>query len=474
MQSLSIPAATDGHRIWLRVGTLLDGVSLTPLRNAHIVYDRKEIRYVGENSPPAELLAPNQRQPDLDLPDGTLLPGLIEAHAHFFLEGGELNADKRAAYLKQTPEELLKLAQPRLEKLVRLGIIAVRDAGDKDGVGLAIAKMYNRAGAVPVFPLSSPKGGEGRGEVALDSPDQIPSPRLGGERESKTVPGCLGTNRPLMPYVDSPGAAIHHQGRYGSFMADPLENYGSLEKCVEARVKAGAYRIKLIPTGIINFKKGAVTAEPQMTTEEVSRLVAAAKSFGKQTFAHASGDTGIDRVLDGGADSVEHGFFVRDDQLAKMRDRQIAWVPTFAPVQEQVDHADIMGWDAEVVGNLNAILDQHAASLVKGHQMGVQIIAGSDAGSYGVAHGLGFYYELELMERAGLSPLVVINAATGAPSNRLGFGEKFGQIKAGYQSRFILTRHSPLETVSNLRKHKWVVFDGEVLETGESPDTTGL
>ena len=123
---------------------------------------------------------------------------------------------------------------------------------------------------------------------------------------------------------------------------------------------------------------------------------------------------GIERVIDGGVDSVEHGFFVRDDQLAKMRDREIAWVPTFAPVKKQVDHADWMGWDAEVVANLEKILDQHAASLVKAHAMGVQVIAGSDSGSYGVAHGLGLLYELELMERAGLSSLAVINCASGS------------------------------------------------------------
>ena len=162
-----------------------------------------------------------------------------------------------------------------------------------------------------------------------------------------------------MPYVDSPGAAIHHRGRYGSFMAEPIEDFASTPRqCVEARVKAGADRIKLIPTGIINFKKGAVTAEPQMTTEELPEFVAAAKIVRpSRRFAHASGDAGIDRAIDGGVDSIEHGFFVRDDQLAKMRDRQIAWVPTFAPVQEQVDHADRMGWDAEVVANLKNILD---------------------------------------------------------------------------------------------------------------------
>jgi imidazolonepropionase-like amidohydrolase len=173
-------------------------------------------------------------------------------------------------------------------------------------------------------------------------------------------------------------------------------------------------------------------------------------------------------------DSVEHGFFVRADQLARMRDRQIAWVPTFAPVQEQVDHAEMMGWDAEVVTNLRKILDQHAASLVKAHEMGVLVIAGSDAGSYGVAHGIGFLNELELMQRAGLSPIAVINAATGNSSNRLAFKEKFGQIKPGYLSRFILTRHSPVESIAHLRKQRVIVFDGAVFETDENFDSTGL
>jgi imidazolonepropionase-like amidohydrolase len=173
-------------------------------------------------------------------------------------------------------------------------------------------------------------------------------------------------------------------------------------------------------------------------------------------------------------DSIEHGFFVRADQLSKMRDRQIAWVPTFAPVQKQVDHASMMGWEAEVVLNLKRILDQHASALVKAHELGVQIIAGSDAGSYGVMHGLGLLDELELMERAGISPLAVINSATGTSSKRLAFKEKFGQMKAGFLSRFILTRHSPLDGIANLLKPKVVIFDDYVFESDESFDSGGL
>jgi imidazolonepropionase-like amidohydrolase len=422
---LIVPETDDRH-IWLRVGTLLDGVSAAPLRNANIVYDRKSILFAGEDLPPRELLNAGHTEPDHDLPQYTLLPGLTDAHTHFFLEGGELDPDKRSAFLKQGPDELLGHAKQRMERLVRLGIIATRDAGDKDGVGLALSKL------------------------------------------------CAGSERPLMPYIDSPGAAIHHRGRYGAFMAEPLEDCLTPRQCVEARVKAGADRIKLIPTGIINFKKGAVTAAPQMSTEEIAEFVAAAKMFDKQTLAHASGDVGIDHVIDGGVDSIEHGFFLRDDQLAKMCDREIAWVPTFAPVQEQVDHADRMGWDAEVVANLKKILDAHAVSLVKAHDMGVQVIAGSDAGSYGVAHGLGLLYELELMQRAGLSPLAVVNSATGAGSKRLAFKENFGQIKPGFLSRFILTRHSPLNDVANLRKERIIVFDGVVLAADENVDPSGL
>jgi imidazolonepropionase-like amidohydrolase len=438
----SIPAPPHDAPVWLHVGTLLDGTSTVPARDAHVVYDAGGIRFVGRNgqTPPREVVRAGQTTPDVFAPDATLLPGLIEAHAHLFLEGGELDPEKRAAYVKQSPAELLAAALPRLEKLVRLGVTAVRDAGDKDGVGLAISARYKARGG-PV------------------------SDRTMGQSQAGPTP---------MPYLDSPGAAIHHKGRYGSFMGGALEDYPSLADCVAARIAAGADRIKLIPTGIINFKLGAVTTEPQMTTEELKQLVAAAAAHGRQTFAHASGDAGIERVIESGVDSVEHGFFVRDDQLARMRDRRTAWVPTFAPVQLQVDEARRYGWDATVVGHLQRILDNHAASLAKAHALGVLIVAGSDAGSVGVAHGTGFYSELELMERAGLPPLAVINAATGVSAGRLGFRQKFGRIEPGYLSRFILTRHPPLESVANLRRAKTVVFDGAVYESGDSSDTAGL
>src|SRR6185369_1378168 len=123
-----VPSATRDHPVWLHVGTLLDGTATAPALEAHVVYDATGIRFVGRNgqTPPREHIRPGQTAPDVSAPDATLLPGLIEAHAHLFLEGGELNLEKRAAYLKQDAAGLLASAMPRLEKLIRLGITAVR------------------------------------------------------------------------------------------------------------------------------------------------------------------------------------------------------------------------------------------------------------------------------------------------------------------------------------------------------------
>ena len=103
------PAAIAGRTVWLRVGALIDGSGTTPLRDAHVVYSKAGILHAGADTPPPELvkIGLTASKPDAELPDYTLLPGLVDAHTHMFLEGGELDLDKRAAFLKQSPEELL-------------------------------------------------------------------------------------------------------------------------------------------------------------------------------------------------------------------------------------------------------------------------------------------------------------------------------------------------------------------------------
>ena len=414
--------------VWLRVGQVVDGTSDGPLRNADVVFDAMSIRFVGHD-PGREHLGDGQRTPDATLPDVTLLPCLIEAHAHLFLDGAPICFADRERYLKETaPDAMLTRARARWPKILQSGVGAVRDAGDKHAVGLALAA------------------------------------------EAKQWIGKRATT----PYIDSPGAAIHHKGRYGSFMGSPLEDHASPAACVASRVAGGADRIKLLVSGIINFKEGRVTVPPQMPIDEVKALVDAARSRGRQTFAHASGAEGVEHSIEGGVTTVEHGFFVTEEQLMKMRDRQIGWVPTFAPVQLQIDRAAELGWDDVVVGHLKRIIESHRQMLRRAHELGVPIVAGSDAGSCGVPHGIGFIEELCHMERAGLPPMAVLRAATGASAKLLDFPEPIGRIAAGSRSRFVLTEHDPLATVANLHKSKTVVFDGPAISCPDGLDPDGL
>lgn len=424
--TLESTLATTGTPVWLRVGALFAGDSVGVLRDAHFVYTHDRVLHAGKDAPPRHLISSEQEGPDAHLPSHTILPGLVEAHAHLFLEGGQDIPERRAEYLRLPDSDLLARGELRLSRLLRLGITAVRDAGDRNGVGLALQRRYRSAA------------------------------------------------RGAMPYLDSPGAAIHHRGRYGAFMGRPIEEHVSLEACVGARAADGAHRIKLLATGIINFEQGAVTTKPQLPADELTRAVAAARALGRQTMIHCSGRDGVAACIAARVDTVEHGFFLDDEQLAQMRDLDIAWVPTFAPVQFQLDRAAELGWTESVRGHLRRILECHATSLVRAARLGVRIVAGSDAGSHGVPHGHGLLWELELMERAGMSTAQVLRAATGASAARLGFAEAFGRLQPGGKPRFLLTPAPVLESVRHLRAPLITVFDGAVHSGGDDPAVPGL
>ncbi|HRE80113.1 MAG TPA: amidohydrolase family protein, partial [Opitutaceae bacterium] len=128
--------------VWLRTGKLFTGADARVVNDGHLVYDRAGVLYAGSQPPPAEVLRAGCVRPDVDLPDHAVMPGLTDAHTHLFLEGGELDPVKRAEYLKLPPEAYQERAQSRLRRLVALGVTAVREAGDKVGVGTALQARW--------------------------------------------------------------------------------------------------------------------------------------------------------------------------------------------------------------------------------------------------------------------------------------------------------------------------------------------
>lgn len=332
-----------------------------------------------------------------------LLPGLVDAHVHLFLDGAPTEQAVRSAHLKQPLEQLVEAARASARQSLALGITQVRDAGDRHGIN-------NRVRA-----------------------------------EAQATDSGLGA---LMCHVRSTGLGIKRAKRYGAFMATDVDDAQSIRDSIQG-LAASNDEIKVILTGIIDFDAGAVTDEPQFTLDEARVVVDAARSNGRNTMVHCSGPKGLAIAAAAGVGSIEHGFFMSRDTLALMAQNQVAWTPTFCPVHFQWAQPQAVGWKPETVGNLRRILDEHARHLVMARELGVPLLLGTDAGSMGVEHGHAVFDEIDRYLEAGLSLQDTLRAATSA--NRRHFGHNHTTLRPGAPWDAVLLAQDPFEQIHALR-----------------------
>jgi imidazolonepropionase-like amidohydrolase len=341
---------------------------------------------------------------------GYLMPGLVDAHAHLFLDGSPTDAKVRAEHLKQPLEQLTGAARASARQAFACGVTLVRDAGDRHGIN-------NRIREEAENPLSG------------------------------------------FPRVRSGGLGVKRARRYGAFMAADVDDADSIRESVAALARSND-EIKLILTGIIDFEAGAVTDEPQFSLEETRLIVDTARACGRPTFAHCSGARGLAIAAAAGVGSIEHGFFMDRETLALMRDKQVAWTPTFSPVHYQWAHPEAVGWSPQTVGNLRRILDDHARHLQLAHEMGVVLLLGTDAGSMGVEHGHAVFEEIERFVEAGLSLEAALRAATSAARRHFGLASTVLSKGGGFDA--LLLDASPFEDLAHLQRPLvvWAAYSG--------------
>lgn len=328
-----------------------------------------------------------------------LMPGLVDAHVHLFLDGAPTDGPTRSAHLKKPLAELTEAARQSARQALACGITLVRDAGDRHGINHAI-----------------------RDEAAVSH--DMARVRSGG----------LGVKRPK---------------RYGAFMAMDVDDAESIRSSVE-KLAAENDEIKLILTGIIDFDAGAVTDEPQFDLASAKLVVDTAQAHGRKTFAHCSGEKGLAIAACAGVGSIEHGFFMTREILAIMRDQQVAWTPTFCPVHFQWMRPEAVGWSDNTIGNLRRILDQHTEHLRLADEMGVPLLMGTDAGSMGVEHGHALLEEIDRYLEAGLSLEKTLTAATAAA--RRHFGQPQPLLARGAPFEAVLLAASPFSHLLALRQ----------------------
>lgn len=344
---------------------------------------------------------------NIDLTRGSfLLPGLVDAHVHLFLDGAPTDGAERSAHMKKSFDELTEAARSSARQSLSCGVTQVRDAGDKHGINHQI------------------------------------------RAEAETVGG--------MARVRSAGLGIKRPKRYGAFMAQDAEDNAAIKTSVQ-QLAAESDEIKLILTGIIDFDAGVVTDEPQFDLESTRLVVESAYEMGRNTFAHCSGEKGLSIAANAGVGSIEHGFFMNRETLAIMRDKDVAWTPTFCPVHFQWQHPEAAGWSAQTIDNLRRILDQHAEHLQLADEMGIRLLLGTDAGSMGVQHGYAVFEEIQRYLEAGLSLEKTLQCATA--NNRQHFELPGAKLVKGAPFKAVLLDQSPFEQVEALRTPAKVWLD---------------
>jgi imidazolonepropionase-like amidohydrolase len=97
------------------------------------------------------------------------------------------------------------------------------------------------------------------------------------------------------------------------------------------------------------------------------------------------------------------------------------------------------------------------------HRAGVRLLAGSDAPNPGIIPGTGLHAELELLVRAGLTPLEALQAATRNPAEYLNAGDRSGTVEVGKLADLVVLTANPLADIRNLRQIDAVIINGVVV-----------
>lgn len=236
---------------------------------------------------------------------------------------------------------------------------------------------------------------------------------------------------------------------------------------VAARVAEGADYIKLL----IDDGTSLGHDSPTLGEDVARAIVDAAHDHGKMAVAHVTSLAGAEQALRAGVDGLVHIFFDRpptDEIIAQALDAGVFITPTLSTVGSLASDIDgthlanddrarpliPASWHENLcqcwhLGSPGSI-DHAIEATRRMHEAGVDILAGTDAAGIGVvgtAHGVSMHGELELLVRAGLSPVQALRAATSSPARRFGLTDR-GRIAPGLQADLLLVEGDPTREIT--------------------------
>ncbi|HUS19862.1 MAG TPA: amidohydrolase family protein [Terriglobales bacterium] len=403
----------------IKAGVLIDGVSSEPKRDVTIVIRGNKIESVGQR---AAILADGPQKPRvIDLSGYTVMPGMIDAHTHLFLQGEDPAEGGYDAQLLKFPISYRAArATVSARRALEQGFTTIRDM-ETEGAG------YGDVGIKMAV-------NEGR----------IPGPRIFTSTRAISTTGGYNLED-YAPEVTVPKGAQIIDG--------PVE----ARKAAREQLEHGADWIKVYMThrSWLN-DKGDLVSQPTLTVEELKGIVDEAHGWGRKVACHAYNGIGLQRALDGGCDSLEHGLELTDANIAQMLKQGTWYCPTMAP------YYDIGDPKSETGKRNQKRVDLHGPSLTKAYKAGVKIAFGTDVGGFSWSDPIA--QEFERMVEFGMTPMDSIKSATSKAAELLGMQGKLGVIAPGAFADVVAVQGDPVADVKVLKDVRFVMKDGQVFK----------
>jgi imidazolonepropionase-like amidohydrolase len=351
----------------------------------------------------------------IDLPEATLLPGLIDMHTHLTFD---LNSLGYQGLSISTAREALHGAR-NARRTLEAGFTTVRNVGAKDYADIALRDAINDGDVIgPRMVASGPALGI-----------------TGGHCDENLLP-----------------PSFHLEG---DGVADGVE---AVQHKVREVIKYGADVIKICATGGV-LSKGDDPNASQFTLEEMKAIVADAHRLGRKVAAHAHGAEGVRWASEAGVDSIEHGHLMDDAAVATLKKNGTYLVPTLflgEYMEKNIEHSDVPEYSKQKMRDVAAAMQKNVK---KAFDAGVKIAFGTDAAVY--PHGLNAG-EFHVYVKLGMTPLAAIQTATINAADLLGPKFQVGMLEPGKFADMVAVDGDPTKDVTILEHVKFVMKGGTV------------